>query len=67
MCINKCNHFFVVGLFGEEETDEKLAFEAAVKDVNRDSNLLKKTLLQPHVAIIDSKNAFTLKDKRKYL
>lgn len=58
---------FSVGLFGEgKEEEEKEAFENAINDVNRDSNLLKKTLLQPHIEMIDLRNAYTIKDKRKY-
>ncbi|XP_065225870.1 glutamate receptor ionotropic, kainate 2-like isoform X1 [Planococcus citri] len=52
----------VVGIFGFDETDELEAFEAAINDINKDASLLRKTKLKNITKIVDSQNAFVIKN-----
>lgn len=55
-----------MGLFGENEDKEKIAFEEAIKDVNKDASILKKTLLKNETQLVDLQNAFAIKNTRKF-
>lgn len=58
----------VVGIYGEGEEEQREAFEQVVSDINRDANLLKKTLLKADIIHnVNQKNAFTLKEKCKII
>lgn len=59
---------FAVGIYGEGEEEQREAFEQVVADINRDANLLKKTLLKADtIHNVNQKNAYTLKEKCKII